>query len=127
MALTALFLVVMCGCVLYLMVWAFDKHRTRDSALKRTFRSFMLLNISVGKRALTGFLHAYVDDVRWRGLLLLAMEVMMLACTAWFGRAFKIKRGLFLQLFNQLARVLVNLILVAEVHLQFNLSAVESA
>lgn len=62
LALLTLFIVVMCGSALYLLIWAFNRKRFSAETMKHSLNSFVLLTITLGGRALTGFLHAYIDN-----------------------------------------------------------------
>lgn len=62
LALTILFVVVVASCVLYLLIWRYDRGRLQLESLRSIQNSFILANFTLLARALAGFLHAYVDS-----------------------------------------------------------------
>ena len=111
LAIIALFVIVVCGCALYLLIWTFDRKQFRTEVMKQRLNSFALLTITIGGRAFTGFLHAYIDNERYRMLGLVIVNMGVLAITARYYLVYKVKRSLAVYLYNLIAKVLVNLVL----------------
>lgn len=88
--------------------------------MKDVLQSFVVFSFTLCSRALTGFLHAYVDSEEGRIFALLGVSLMMLITTVIYAWTHETKRGLWIYLFSLAGRLLVNLVLAVEVVMPFN-------
>lgn len=124
LALSALFIIVVCGCALYIIIWALHRRTFGSETMRHTLRSFVFLNITLTGRTITGFIHAYIDNERLQVIALLMVAVCTLLATSLYVRSFKVKRNGVLSIAIAMLKVLISLLLLLEVEITFDQAAI---
>lgn len=114
LALTILAFAVILGVSLYLLIWALNCKDFRFEALRNLPISFHFVTVTLYCRALTGFVHAFLDSqyLQLASILFLNIATLVAACRCVF--AFRNKRGLLCYFLYLIFRILLGVILLAE-------------
>lgn len=119
LAIVVLFCVIFCSCSLYLLIWSLDKKRFRIDHMIHRINSFKLVTLLLQGRALTGFIHAYVDSEKEQILLLLMASMLVLGVAIRYYFTFRKKRSIVVTICALSIKVLINVALNIEARIYF--------
>lgn len=119
---TTMLAVALTSCSLYLMVRSLNRTIKSRIIAKKTMNLIFLFSVSLLGRALTGFLHAYIDDEQQRILLLFVVSLLVFLTSLSYILTFGLlkSRSSVFQLLLLMTKTALNLLLVIEVRTGLN-------
>lgn len=117
LAIIVLFGVIFCAFALYFLIWSLDRAAFRIEEMKYSIKSYVLLTLILASRALTGFVHSYLDHKQYQIVGLLTISLLVLMASASSFQQLKTKRGRAASLLSLIVRSLTTAVLTINAQL----------